>query len=81
MSRKIENAHSRATFFRHSAVLSLPAVLLRKLANVTGCRDKLIHKFIRTCTLNFDLNDMAEKHVIRSIAARPSEDYVGKYNG
>ena len=32
MSRKIGNAQSRATFFRHSAVLSLPAVLLRKLA-------------------------------------------------
>ena len=35
MSRKIGNAQSRATFFRHSAVLSLPAVLLRKLPN--GC--------------------------------------------
>ena len=35
MSRKIGNAQSRATFFRHSAVLSLPAVLLRKLPNVT----------------------------------------------
>ena len=34
MSRKIGNAQSRATFFRHSAVLSLPAVLLRKLAIV-----------------------------------------------
>ena len=32
MSRKIGNAQSRTTFFRHSAVLSLPAVLLRKLA-------------------------------------------------
>ena len=31
MSRKIGNAQSHATFFRHSAVLSLPAVLLRKL--------------------------------------------------
>ena len=31
MSRKIGNAQSRATFFRHSAVMSLPAVLLRKL--------------------------------------------------
>ena len=31
MSRKIGNAQSCATFFRHSAVLSLPAVLLRKL--------------------------------------------------
>ena len=31
MSRKTGNAQSRATFFRHSAVLSLPAVLLRKL--------------------------------------------------
>ena len=35
MSRKIGNAQSRATFFRHSAVLSLPAVLLRKLPNAT----------------------------------------------
>ena len=37
MSRKIENAQSqsRATFFRHSAVLSLPAVLLRKLASIS----------------------------------------------
>ena len=26
----IGNAQSRATFFRHSAVLSVPAVLLRK---------------------------------------------------
>ena len=26
--------HSRATFFRHSAVLSLPAVLLRKVPNL-----------------------------------------------
>ena len=33
MSRKIGNAQSRATFFRHSAVLRLPAVLLRKLPN------------------------------------------------
>ena len=31
MSRKIGNAHSHATFFRHSAILSLPVVLLRKL--------------------------------------------------
>ena len=31
MSRKIGNAQSRATIFRHSAVLSLPAVLLHKL--------------------------------------------------
>ena len=31
MSRKTGNAQSRATFFRHSAVLSLPAVLLRKV--------------------------------------------------
>ena len=33
MSCKIGNAQSRATFFRHFAVLSLPAVLLRKLPN------------------------------------------------
>ena len=35
-SRKIGNAQSRATFFRHSAVLSLPALLLRKLPTVSG---------------------------------------------
>ena len=33
MSRKIENAESRAIFFGHSVVWSLPAVLLRKLPN------------------------------------------------
>ena len=33
MSREIGNAQSRATFFRHSAVLSLPAMLLRKVPN------------------------------------------------
>ena len=36
MSRKTGNAESRATFFRHSAVLSLPAVLLRKVPNDTS---------------------------------------------
>ena len=34
MSRKTGNAQSHATYFRHSAVLSLPAVLLRKVSNV-----------------------------------------------
>ena len=34
MSCKIGNAQSRATFFRHSAVLNLPAVLLPKLPNI-----------------------------------------------
>ena len=33
MSRKTRNAQSRVTVFRHSAVLSLTAVLLRKLPN------------------------------------------------
>ena len=32
MSRKTGNAQSRATFFRDSAVLCLPAVLLRKVS-------------------------------------------------
>ena len=32
MSRKIGNAGSRATFFRHSAVRSFPALLLRKVS-------------------------------------------------
>ena len=34
MSCKIGNAQSRATFFRHAAVLNLPAVLLPKLPNI-----------------------------------------------
>ena len=34
MSCKIGNAQSRATFFRHSAVLNLPAVLMPKLPNI-----------------------------------------------
>ena len=34
MSCTIGNAQSRATFFRHSAVLNLPAVLLPKLPNI-----------------------------------------------
>ena len=33
MSRETENSQSYAIFFRHSAVLSLPAVLLRKVPN------------------------------------------------
>jgi len=33
MPRKIGNAQSHATFFRHSAFLSLPAVVLRKLSS------------------------------------------------
>ena len=37
---KIGNAQSRAKFFRHSAVLSLPAVLLRKLAIKKTTRPK-----------------------------------------
>ena len=32
--RKTGNGQSRATFFRHSAVLSLPAVLLHKVFTV-----------------------------------------------
>ena len=36
MSRKSRNAQSRATFFRHSAVLSLTAVLLRKIGMQNG---------------------------------------------
>ena len=34
ISRKIGNAQSRAILFRHSFVLSLPAVLLRKITIV-----------------------------------------------
>ena len=46
MSRKTGNAQSRATFFRDSAVLCLPAVLLRKVSNGnTWPRE----------TINFDL--------------------------
>ena len=40
MSRRIGNAQSRATFFRHSAVLSVPAVPLRKLPYVRDCTKK-----------------------------------------
>ena len=36
MSRKTRNAQSRVTLFRHSAVLSLPTVLLREVPNVNG---------------------------------------------
>ena len=36
MSRKIGDVQSLTTFFRHSAVLSVPAVLLRKLPNKQG---------------------------------------------
>ena len=38
MSRKIGKVEFRATFFRHSAVLSLPAVLLPKLPNIMNSR-------------------------------------------
>ena len=59
MARKIVNAQSRdrATFFRHSAILSLSAVLLRKLSNsshdpaipterISKCAEAFICKFI-----------------------------------
>ena len=53
----IGNAQSRATFFRHSAVLSLPDLLLRKLLNsshdpailterISKCAEAFISKFI-----------------------------------
>ena len=38
MSRKTGNAQSRATFFLHSAFLSLPAVLLRKIPIILSVR-------------------------------------------
>ena len=55
--RKIGNAQSGATFFRHSTVLSLPAVLLCKLPNsshepaihterISKCAEAFICKFI-----------------------------------
>ena len=37
MSRKTGNVQSHVTFFRHSDVLSLPAVLLRKVSNKRMC--------------------------------------------
>ena len=57
MSRKVGNAQSRATFSRHSAVWSLPAVLLRMLPNssydpaipierISKCAEASICKFI-----------------------------------
>ena len=48
MSRKIENAQSRATFFRHSAVLSLPAVLLRKLASLRYATATTISNYLKS---------------------------------
>ena len=45
MSRKIGNAQSRATFFRHSAALSLPAVLLRKLPILSIFRTATAKRF------------------------------------
>ena len=36
MPRETVNSRSCATFFPHSSVLSLPAVLLRKVSNVTA---------------------------------------------
>ena len=50
MSRKTGNAQSRATFFRHSAVLSLPAVLLRKVPVIYKCHPK---REIREDVINF----------------------------
>ena len=58
MSHKIRNAQSRAKFFRHSSVLSLPAVLLCKLPKsshepamipterMSKCAEACICKFI-----------------------------------
>ena len=57
MSRKIGNGQSLATFFRHSAALILPAVLLLKLPNsshepaiptdrISKCAEAFICKFI-----------------------------------
>ena len=39
MSRKIGNAQCRTTFFRHYAVLGLPADLLSNLPNYSSRRD------------------------------------------
>ena len=44
MSRKVGNAQSRATFFRHSAVLSLLAVLLVPL-------DKMVHRHVNVIVI------------------------------
>ena len=45
LSRKTRNAQSRATCFRHPAVLSLSAVLLRKLPNK---REKRVRENTKT---------------------------------
>ena len=56
-TRQTGNAQSRATFFRHSAAWSLPALLLRKLPNsshdpaiptkrISKCAEAFIRKFI-----------------------------------
>ena len=68
MSRKLGNAQSRITFFHHSAVLSLPAVLLRKLPNSSHdpsiptvriskcCAEAFICKFIDGIKLRIIVN-------------------------
>ena len=45
MSPKTSNVQSRATFFRHSAVLSVTAVLLRKLPTESDARQYGIYLF------------------------------------
>ena len=45
MSRKTWNVQSRATFFRHSAVLSVTAVLLRRLPTESDARQYGIYLF------------------------------------
>ena len=44
MSRKTGNAQLRGTCFRHSAVLSFPVTLLRKLSNLTARRKRQMTK-------------------------------------
>ena len=43
MSRMTGDAQSRATCFRHSTVLSLPAVLLRKVSNDGKMSRETVH--------------------------------------
>ena len=68
MSLKTGNAQSRATFFRHSGVLSLPAVLLRKVS--VQCVETATEKIV--FSLHAD-NIFESTH--RIIFKRPNSQY------
>ena len=70
MSRKIGNAQSRATFFRHSAVLNLPAVLLRKLAN-SSHEPTIVTERISKCAEAF-ICKLIDGHSYESLSTLPN---------